>query len=58
MTRRRRPVTPQEKIADVIQWADRQGLRNIAAELRSALDLLPIEARAAAGRVKRPGAGR
>jgi hypothetical protein len=43
MTRRRTSVTAREKIADVIRWADRQGLHNIAAELRSALTLMGDE---------------
>jgi hypothetical protein len=29
------------EIADLIQWADRQGFQDIAAELRDALALLP-----------------
>jgi hypothetical protein len=41
MTRRREPETAREKIADVARWADQQGLHNIAAQLRSALSLLP-----------------
>jgi hypothetical protein len=43
MTRRREPVTAREKIADVLGWANRQGLRNIAAQLQSALDLMPAD---------------
>jgi hypothetical protein len=38
---RRRPNTATAKIADVIRWADRQGFKNIAAELRDALKLMP-----------------
>ena len=40
MPRRARPTTAAGKIADVIRWADRQGLHNVAAELREALTLL------------------
>ena len=37
MPRRARPTTAVGKITDVIRWADRQGLHNIAAELREVL---------------------
>jgi hypothetical protein len=38
-----RLTTATAKISGVIRWADQQGLPNIAAELRAALDLLPAE---------------
>jgi hypothetical protein len=41
MPRRAKPTTAHEKIASVIQLADRQGFKNIATELREALALLP-----------------
>jgi hypothetical protein len=41
MTRRREPVTARERIADVIRWVEQQQLLNVAAQLRSALSLLP-----------------
>ena len=41
MPKRARPTTAEGKIADVMRWADRHGLHNIAAELREALALVP-----------------
>jgi hypothetical protein len=41
----RENLRAEEIIGDVIQWADRQKLGNIAAELRRALDLLKKERR-------------
>ncbi len=43
MTRPTNTARPKAKIADVILWAERQGLHNIAAELQAALALLPFE---------------
>jgi hypothetical protein len=38
-------MTAREQVADVLQWAERQGFQNIAAALRRALDLLNIESK-------------
>ena len=43
----------REKIADVIRWADRQGLLNVAVELRGALTLLGDEPNEPAANRKR-----
>jgi hypothetical protein len=47
MPRKKDPdeMTAREHIADVLQWAERQGFQNIAAALRRALDLLNIESK-------------
>ena len=54
MPRPRITMTATEKITGVIRWADRQGLPNIAAELRAALDLLPAELAGAGSRRTSP----
>jgi|HubBroStandDraft_6_1064221.scaffolds.fasta_scaffold6961805_1 hypothetical protein len=37
MPRQPRILTPEQRIARVAKWAERQGLMNVAAELREAL---------------------
>jgi hypothetical protein len=41
MPRRAEPKTARDRIARVIAWAEQQGFKNIAADLREALALLP-----------------
>ena len=44
MPRRAEPKSAHDRIARVIAWAEQQGFKNIAADLREALALLPSPA--------------
>jgi hypothetical protein len=50
MPRRTRLTTAKGKIIDVTRWAERQGLFNVAADLREALAPLPEPPPKQAGR--------